>query len=78
MLYAEFKYRYAILAAEQARYTKRNRKWMSLKLREKSARKASEEMLKKLVETDVINVDNFKTGETKVSKRKQWLNNLAF
>ncbi|GMR42165.1 hypothetical protein PMAYCL1PPCAC_12360, partial [Pristionchus mayeri] len=52
MIYAEFKYRYAILAAQEAR--------------EKSPRKASEAMLKKLVDSDIINVDNFKTGETKV------------
>ncbi|GMT19088.1 hypothetical protein PFISCL1PPCAC_10385, partial [Pristionchus fissidentatus] len=52
MVYAEFKYRYGILAAEESR--------------DKSARKASEAMLKKLVDGDIINVDNFKTGETKV------------
>ncbi|CAD6194130.1 unnamed protein product [Caenorhabditis auriculariae] len=62
LIFADFRYRYAILASDEAS--------------EKDASKASKAMLRKLAKANQINVDNFKIGATKVFFRAGMLARL--
>uniref|UniRef100_A0A8R1I049 Myosin motor domain-containing protein n=1 Tax=Caenorhabditis japonica TaxID=281687 RepID=A0A8R1I049_CAEJA len=62
MMFADFRYRYAILAAEEAA--------------EKDPAKATKAMLRKLSKSNQLNVDTFKVGTTKVFFRAGMLARL--
>lgn len=62
MMFADFRFRYAILAADEAA--------------EKDAAKASKSMLRKLSKNNQLNVDTFKVGTTKVFFRAGMLARL--
>ncbi|CAB3401372.1 unnamed protein product [Caenorhabditis bovis] len=57
MMFADFRYRYAILAADEAT--------------EKDASKAAKAMLRKLSKSNQLNVDNFKVGSTKCDYKRR-------